>query len=72
MEVDMMERIVVELLRERDRSMYYRATGTPGGAVGESDRVTGFRDAHAQASLATQAVARLGERLESTQAAART
>ena len=43
--------------------MFYRAS-TEVGAVGESDRVTGFRDVHAQASLATQAVARLGERME--------
>jgi hypothetical protein len=44
--------------------MRYRATSSPEGPVGESDRVTGFRDVHARTSLATQAVARLGERLE--------
>jgi hypothetical protein len=62
-----MEKIVVELVRDpKGRSIFYRATATPGGAVGESDRVTGFRNMHSQASLATQAVSRLGERLEAT------
>jgi hypothetical protein len=65
-----MDRIVVELIKEdRGRMLFYRATAEPGGAIGESDRVKGFRDTHAQASLATQAVSRLGERLESVASA---
>ena len=66
----MLERIVVELVRDpRDRSLRYRATSSPEGPVGESDRVRGFRDVHARTSLATQAVARLGERLEAAASA---
>jgi hypothetical protein len=58
-------RIVVELVNDRRaRMMFYRATDEKGRS-GESDRVRSFRDLHAQAALATQAVSRLGERLES-------
>jgi hypothetical protein len=60
-----MERIVVELRRDSGtRTMFYRATDEQ-GRHGDSDRVKAFRDFHAQTSLATQAVSRLGERLES-------
>jgi hypothetical protein len=65
--LEMLERIVVELVQ--DGSFFYRASSE--GAVGESDRVNGFRDVHARAALATQALARLGERLEAAPASHR-
>jgi hypothetical protein len=58
-------KIIVELVSDRRaRTMFYRATDEKGRS-GESDRVRSFRDLHARAALATQAVSRLGERLES-------
>lgn len=60
-----MERITVEPLTDpHDGSRYYRAGA--GGRTAESDRVRDLADSdvHARFALAAQAVARLGEQVE--------
>ncbi len=60
-----MKRITVELMNDpRDGSTFYVATERERGRRAESDHVRSLRDVHAQVALATQAVARLGERIE--------
>lgn len=62
-----MDRIIVELDRDpADGSRFYRARDEGTGREAESDHVPRLddRDVHARTSLAAQAVARLGERIE--------
>ena len=58
-----MDRFTVELKTDpSDGTKYFVARDETREA--ESDHVGGFRDAHARVALATQALARLGERIE--------
>ena len=63
-----MKAITVALMSDpSDRTMFYRARELEGGIHADSDRVRRLdrRDYHMSSALAAQAVARLGERLES-------
>jgi hypothetical protein len=60
--------ITVALMNDpSDRSLFYRARELEEGVYADSDHVRGMRDGdyHEASALAAQAVARLGERLES-------
>jgi len=63
-----MKAITVALLTDpSDRTLFYRARELEVGVSADSDHVPGLREAdfHTASALASQAVARLGERLES-------
>ncbi len=63
-----MKAITVALMTDpSDRTLFYRARELENGAWADSDHVRGLRDRdyHTASALASQAVARLGEKLES-------
>ncbi len=63
-----MNAITVALMTDpSDRSLFYRGRETENGVWADSDHVRGLheRDYHTMSALASQAVARLGEKLES-------
>jgi hypothetical protein len=63
-----MKAITVALVTDpTDRSVFYRARELELGRAADSDHVGGLRDGdyHTASALAAQAVARLGEQLES-------
>ena len=63
-----MKAITVALMNDpSDRSLFYRARELEDGTYADSDHIGGLRDGdyHTASALAAQAVARLGERLES-------
>ncbi len=59
-----MDRFTVELKTDPSDGTKYFVARDETGREAESDHVGGFRDAHARVALATQALARLGERIE--------
>ena len=65
-----MKSITVALLTDpADRTLFYRASAAELDAAADSDHVKAIRDRdfHTASALAAQAVARLGERLESAE-----
>ena len=60
-----MDRFIVELKTDRSNGTKFYLARDEAGREAESDRVGGFKDAHAQVALATQALARLGEHISS-------
>ena len=58
-----MDRFIVELHTDQTDGTKYFLARDEKGREAKSDHIGGFRDAHARVALATQALARLGERI---------